>query len=127
MEESIRVKLGELSDSDLLELQHAIKHTLEERGASEEVIKSAVEKLSEQHRGSVRYTDLVVYLESAGFKRDAINKKIIEMRNKYFYFDESGCPIGEIDTPERPIYPTYEGVRHADICYVKPRWEINKW
>ena len=86
MEESIRVKLGELSDSDLLELQPAIKHTLEERGASEEVIKSAVEKLSEQHRGSVRYTDLVVYLESAGFKRDAINKKIIEMRNKYFYF-----------------------------------------
>ena len=124
MEESIKARLGELSDSELLELQYAIKHTLDERGVSEEVIKSAVEKLYGQHGGLLRYTDLVEYLEGAGFKREAINKRIVEMWKKYPHFAEGGCPIGEEETFERPIYPTYEGVRYGHICYVRPRWDV---
>ena len=125
MEESIKARLGELPDSELLELQYAIKHILDERGISEEAIISAVEKLYGQHGGLVRYTDLVIYLEGAGFKREAINKRIVEMVKKYPHFAHGGCPIGEEETLERPIYPTYEGVRYANICYVKPKWSQN--
>lgn len=122
MEESIMEKLGELPDSELLELQYAIKNILDERGISEEAIISAVEKLYGQHGGLLRYTDLVMYLEGAGFKREAINKRIVEMAQKYPNFAHGGCPIGEEETPDHPIYPTYEGVRYAHICYIAPKW-----
>lgn len=123
MEESIMAKLGELSDSDLLDIQYAIKHILEDREISEDTIKKAVDYLYKKCSGQFRYTDLVMYLEETGFKREAINKVIIKMWKKYPFFAHGGCPIGEEDTLERPIYPTYEGIKYSNICYLEPRWE----
>lgn len=124
MEGIIKEKLKELTDSELLELQYAIKHILEERGISEDVIKETIGKLYEKKGGSLRYTDITLYLEKAGFKREAIAKRVIEMGKKYPHFAHGGCPIGEVESEENPIYPTYEGVRYSHICYIEPRWEM---
>jgi len=123
MEGIIKEKLKELTDSELLELQYDIKHILEERGVSEDVIKETVGKLYEKIGGSLRYTDLTLYLEKAGFKREAIAKRVVEMWKKYPHFAHGGCPIGEVESEEHPIYPTYEGVNYSLICYIEPRWE----
>lgn len=70
MEESIKAKLKELADNELVELQYSIKHILEEREVSEELIKETVEYLYSKKGTalSIRYTDLAIYLEKAGLK-----------------------------------------------------------
>lgn len=123
--EWLQGRLKELADSELVELQYTIKHILEEREVSEELIKETIEHLYSKKGTalSIRYTDLALYLEKAGLKREAIAKRVIEMWRKYPYFAESGCPIGEIESESHPIYPTYEGNRYHLICYLRPRWE----
>lgn len=125
MEESIKAKLKELADNELVELQYTIKHILEEREVSEDLIKETVEYLYSKKGTalSIRYTDLVIYLEKAGLKRDAIAKRVIDMWRKYPRFTESGCPIGETESDSHPIYPIYEGNRYQLICYLMPRWD----
>jgi len=123
MEEYIMAKLSELSDSELLDIQQTIKHILEDREISEETVKSTVDLLYKKHSGNLRYTELVIYLEKAGFKRESISKVVIKMWKKYPFFAHGGCPIGEEDTLEHPIYPTYEGIKYNQICYIQPRWE----
>lgn len=123
MEESIMTKLGELSENELLDIQNAIRQILEDREISEDTIKSTVEYLYKKYSGNFRYTELVLYLEKSGFRRDAINKVVVKMWKKYPYFAHGGCPIGEEETLEHPIYPIYEGVRYNLICYIGPRWE----
>ncbi len=123
LEESIKAKLKELTDNELVELQYAIKHILEERGVSESVLKEAVEKLYKVSGGLLRYTNVVLYLERAGYKRESIAKRVIDMWKKYPFFAESGSPIGEVESDENPIYPIHEGIRYHLICYLRPRWD----
>lgn len=124
MEESIKAKLKELTNSELVKLQYAIKRILEEREVSEELIKETIEYLyaKEGTALSIRYTDLTLYIEKAGLKREAIAKRIIEMWRKYPHFAESGCTIGEVESESHPIYPIYEENRYRLICYLRPRW-----
>jgi len=124
LDEDIILKLNELNINDLVELQYAIKHILEEREVSEDVIKEALEFLYRKNSGSVRFTQLTLYLEKTGLKRESISKKVIEMWKKYYQFAESGCPIGEEASDDNPIYPIYEGERFHHICYLKPKYNI---
>lgn len=121
--EWLQGRLKELTDSELVEIQYAIKHILEEREVSEELIKETIEYLYSKESITLRYTDLTLYLEKVGLKREAIAKRVIEMWKKYPRFAESGCPIGEEASDENPIYPIYEGNRYHLICYIRPRWE----
>lgn len=33
-----------------------------------------------------------------------------------------GCPIGEQESDENPIYPNVDGVKYPHICYLEKRW-----
>ncbi len=115
-------QLGELPTNELIELQKNITRILQEREVSEGAIKSAVEYLYSILPGSVRYTDLTLYLEKQGLKREAIARRMVDMWRKNTFIAEGGCPIGEQESPENPIYPYVDGVRWHNICYLKKRW-----
>ena len=82
-----------------------------------------MECLYRKSSGSVRFTQLTLYLEKTGLKRESISKRVIQMWKKYHTFTDSGCPIGESMSNENPIYPIYEGTIYHQICYLKPRYE----
>ncbi len=116
-------QLGELSTNELVELQKNITRILQEREVSEDVIKSAIEYLySISQYGFVRYTDLTLYLEKQGLRRESIARRVVDMWRKNTYIAEGGCPIGEQESSENPIYPYVDNVRWHNICYMKKRW-----
>ncbi len=115
-------QLKDLSTVELIELQKSITRIIEGREVSEEVIKSAIEYLGSITRGSVRYTDLTLYLEKQGLKRESIARRVVDMWRKNSYMGEGGCPIGEQESEENPIYPYVDNVRWTNICYLKKRW-----
>lgn len=115
-------QLKDLSTVELIELQKSITRIIEGREVSEEVIKIAIEYLNSITRGSVRYTDLTLYLEKQGLKRESIARRVVDMWRKNSYMGEGGCPIGEQESEENPIYPYVDNVRWTNICYLKKRW-----
>lgn len=72
--------------------------------------------------GTVRYTDLTLYLEKQGLKREAIARRTVDMWKKNPTIAHGGCPIGESESPENPIYPYVDGVKYHYICYLEKRW-----
>jgi hypothetical protein len=119
---SFEEQLKDLSTVDLIELQNSITRILQEREVSEDVIKSTIEYLSNISRGSVRYTDLTLYLEKRGFKREAIARRVVDMWRKNTNLADGGCPIGEQESDENPIYPYVDNTRYHMICYLQKRW-----
>lgn len=115
-------QLEDLSTNELIELQKSIKRIVEEREVSEDVIKGAIEYLDNITRGSVRYTDLTLYLEKQGLKRESIARRIVDMWRKNTSMGEGGCPIGEKESDENPIYPHVDNMKYNMICYLKKRW-----
>jgi hypothetical protein len=103
-------------------LQKSITRIIEGRGVSEEVIKGAIEYLDSITRGAVRYTDLTLYLEKHGLKRESIARRVIDMWRKNTSMGEGGCPIGEQESDENPIYPYVDNMKYNMICYLKKRW-----
>jgi len=122
MDVGIDEQLKDLSTVELIELQKSITRIIEGREVSEEVIKSAIEYLNSITRGSVRYTDLTLYLEKQGLKRESTARRVVDMWRKNSYMGEGGCPIGEQESEENPIYPYVDNVRWTNICYLKKRW-----
>lgn len=120
VERSIESQLKDLSTNELIELQKAITQTLEEREVSEDVIKEAINYLYKI--GKSRYTDLTIYLEKQGLRRESISRRVVDMWKKNPFMAQGGCPIGEEESPENPIYPNVEGVRYYQICYLQKRW-----
>lgn len=118
----INEQLKELSTSELVELQNSITQILQEREVSEDVIKSAVEYLYKIQNGTVRYTDLTLYLEKQGLRREAIARRMVDMWRKNTNIAQGGCPIGEQESEENPIYPHVDNVRYPQICYLQKRW-----
>jgi hypothetical protein len=115
-------QLKDLSTNELIEMQKSITRIIEEREVSESVIKAAIEYLDSLTRGSVRYTDLTLYLEKQGLKRESIARRIVDMWRRNTNIAEGGCPIGEQESGENPIYPHVDNVRWHNICYMKKRW-----
>jgi hypothetical protein len=115
-------QLKDLSTSELVELQNSITRILQEREVSENVIKDAVEYLYKLQNGTVRYTELTLYLEKQGLRRESIGRRVVDMWKKYPGFAHGGCPIGESECSENPIYPNVDGVRYPHICYLEKRW-----
>lgn len=113
-------QLKELSTNELVDLQRDITKILQEREVSEDVIKSAIEYLAKS--GSDRYTDLTLYLEKQGLKRESIARRMVDMWKKDPFIASGGCPIGEQESPENPIYPYVDNVKYHNICYLKKRW-----
>jgi hypothetical protein len=118
----IHEQLKDLSTVELVELQKGITLILQEREVSEDVIRSAIGYLYGISRGSVRYTDLTLYLEKQGLKRESIARRVVDMWRKNPYIAEGGCPIGEQESEENPIYPHVDNVKWHNICYMRPRW-----
>jgi hypothetical protein len=115
-------QLKDLSTSELVELQKSITEILQEREVSENVIKDAVDYLYQLQNGTVRYTDLTLYLEKQGLKREAIARRIVDMWKMDPAMTHGGCPIGEQESSENPIYPYVDGVKYHYICYIQKRW-----
>ena len=68
-----------------------------------------------------RYTQLTLYLERQGLRREAIARRMVDIWKKNPRIAEGGCPIGEQESSENPIYPYVEGVRYYQICYLHRR------
>lgn len=119
-DKSIYDQLKDLSTNELVNLQKAITQTLEERDVSEDVIKEAVRYLKsiQPYGGSVRFTTLTLYLEKQEIRRESIARRLVNMWKKNHSMSQSGCPIGEQDSHENPIYPHAEGVIYNHICYI---------
>lgn len=115
VEGSIEGQLKELSTNELIELRKTIAKILDEREVSEDVIKDAINYLG---RG-VRYTKLTLYLEKQGLRREAIARRIVDMWRKNPSIATGGCPIGETETSENPIYPYVDDVSYYQICYLQ--------
>lgn len=115
-------QLKDLSTVELVELQRDITGILQEREVGEDVLKSAIEYLYKLQNGTVRYTDLTLYLEKQGLKRESIARRMVEMWKKNPTIAHGGCPIGESESPENPIYPYVDGVKYHYICYLEKRW-----
>ena len=122
VEGNIEGQLKGLSTNELIELQKAITKTLDEREVSEDVIKGAIEYLYKIGMSTPRYTQLTLYLEKQGLRREAIARMMVDMWKKNPFMAEGGCPIGEQESSDNPIYPYVEGVRYPQICYVHRRW-----
>lgn len=121
-EKSIELQLKELSTNELIELQKTITRTLDEREVGEDVIKEAVEYLYKiSLMGMPRYTQLTLYLEKQGLRREAIARRVVDMWKKNPVIAQGGCPIGEQESPDNPIYPYVDGVRYPHICYMQKR------
>lgn len=118
----IKEQLEELSTVELIELQNDITRIVQEREVGEDVIKNAIDYLSDISRGSVRYTDLTLYLEKRGLRRESIARRLVDMWRKNTNIGEGGCPIGEQESEENPIYPYVDNMRWNNICYLKKRW-----
>lgn len=127
MDNEILSILNKMQSSELVDIQYIIDEILYDREVDENTIIEAVRYLcSKSESDSIRYTKLTLYLEGAGFKRDAIGRRFVMMwkkalNNKNILIAEGGSPIGESDTEENPIYPRYEGERYHQICYVRCR------
>ena len=115
-------QLKDLTTVELVELQINITKILQEREVSEDTIKSAIAYLDSITRGSVRYTDLTLYLEKQGLKRESIARRVVDMWRKNTSMGEGGCPIGEQESDENPIYPYVDNMKYNMICYLKKRW-----
>jgi hypothetical protein len=114
-------QLKELSTNELVELQKNITRILQEREVSEDIIKDAYDHLYNT-KGYVRYTDLTLYLEKQGLKRESIARRIVDMWRNDPFMAEGGCPIGEQESVENPIYPYVDNMKYHNICYLKKRW-----
>jgi hypothetical protein len=111
-------QLKDLTTVELVELQINITKILQEREVSEDTIKAAVEYLYGTSRGSVRYTDLTLYLEKQGLRRESIARRVVDMWRKNPRIAHGGCPIGESESDENPIYPHVDNTRYPHICYL---------
>ena len=120
--DGIESQLKELSTNDLIELQKAITKILDEREVSEEVIKEALDYLSKIGFDTPRFTRLTLYLEKQGLRREAIARRVVAMWKKNPLIAQGGCPIGEQESNENPIYPYVDGVRYHLICYLQKRY-----
>ena len=116
-------QLKDLSTNELVDLQVSITKILQEREVGESVIKDAVEYLYKLQNGTVRYTDLTLYLEKQGLKRESIARRMVDMWRKNTNIAQGGCPIGEQESEENPIYPHVDNVRYPQICYLQKRWQ----
>ncbi len=115
-------QLEELPTVELIKLQNSITRILQEREVSEDVIRSTIEHFDDIKRGSTRYTDLTLYLEKRGFKREAIARRLVNMWRRNTSIAEGGCPIGEEESEENPIHPHVDNVDYYQICYLRKRW-----
>jgi len=121
VERSIEGQLKDLSTNELIELRKTITKILDVREVSEDVIKEAADYLY-RIGVTLRYTNLALYLEKQGLRREAIARRIVDMWKKNPVMAHCGCPIGEQESIENPIYPYVEGVRYYQICYLEKRW-----
>jgi hypothetical protein len=120
LNETIIGSLNELGTTDLVDLQNIIKHILNDREVTDNTIIEAVKLLCRGTTSySIRYTILLLYLESHGLRREAIDERIIKMWRKNTSIATGGSPIGETETPDNPIYPRYLNERYYQICYLQ--------
>lgn len=119
VEISIVNQLKELSTNELIELQKSIARILDEREISEDVIKEAINYFYNIGKSTPRYTALTLYLEKQGLRREAIARRVVDMWKKNPFIAQGGCPIGEVETPENPIYPRVDEVEYYQICYLQ--------
>ena len=120
-EGNIEGQLKDLSTNELIEIQKAITKILDAREVSEDVIKDAINYLTSIGMSTPRYTQLTLYLEKQGLRREAIARRMVDMWKKNPVIAEGGCPIGEQESSGNPIYPYVEGIRYHQICYLHRR------
>lgn len=111
--------LKTLNDWELISIQQDIRSILRNRKISEESVLKTLKNIKSSNFGTCRFTKLTLALEKEGFPRDAIANRVIDMVNSGVIENESGCPIGEADSEDNPIYPLVEGKRYIHVCYLK--------
>lgn len=120
-DKNIESQLKELSTNELIELQKSITRILDGRDVGEDVIKDAINYFYSIGIYGPRYTQVTLYLEKQGLRREAIARRIIDMWRKDPFMAQGGCPIGEQESPENPIYPYIDETKYHHICYLQRR------
>lgn len=109
MDEEIIEGLDSLHNLELFVLYYDIKHVIEDKEISEETISNAIKDIS---KGSslgerVPYDQLTLYLESKGYNRESISKKILDL-----------IGVGKLDFVQSwttKMHPIYEGKERIEV------------
>lgn len=115
LEKNIVSEIKEVNDINTLKtLKNEITQRLSQRIPDDEdvihTIKHVKKEIDSDMFTSQSYTTVMKYLKSKGFKRENIDRKIIEMADKGIIGHYDGQPLG-IETQEDPFYPEIDGVK----------------
>jgi nucleoside diphosphate kinase len=114
LEKNIISEIEEINDVNTLKiLKNEITQKLSQRiPDDEDVIHTIkyVKKEIDPMFTSQSYTTVMKYLKSKGFKRENIDRKIVEMADKGIISPYDGQPLGT-ETPENPFYPEVDGAK----------------
>lgn len=100
--------LDSLPNLELFILYYDIKHVIEDKELNEEIIFDTIKELTKYSR--LQYDKLTLYLESKGYKRETISKKILDLI--------STGKLDYIQSWTTPIHLIYEGKEHVDIGFI---------
>ena len=114
LEKNIVSEIKEINNIDSLKtLKNEITQSLSQRIPDDEDVIHTMKRVKEidSHTySSQSYTTVMKYLKSKGFKRENIDRKIVEMADKGIITPYDGQPLG-IETPEDPFYPEIDGTK----------------
>lgn len=114
LEKNIVSEIKEINDINTLKtLKNEITQRLSQRVPDDEDVIHTIKHVKKEIEPmftSQSYTTVMKYLKSKGFKRENIDRKIIEMADKGIIVPYGGQPLGK-ETPENPFYPEIGGVK----------------
>lgn len=115
LEKNVVSEIKEINDIKTLKtLKDEITQRLSQRIPDDEdvihTIKHVKKEIESDMFTSQSYTTVMKYLKSKGFKRENIDRKIVEMADKGIIAPYDGQPLGT-ETPENPFYPEIDGVK----------------
>lgn len=115
LEKNVVSEIKEINDINTLKtLKNEITQRLSQRILDDEdvihTIKHVKKEIESDMFTSQSYTTVMKYLKSKGFKRENIDRKIVEMADKGIIAHYGGQPLGT-ETPENPFYPEIDGVK----------------
>lgn len=109
MDKDIIEGLDSLYNLELFVLYYDIKHVIEDKEISEEIISDAIKDIGKDSSLGERvpYDQLTLYLESKGYNRESISKKILDL-----------IGVGKLDSVQSwttKTHPVYEGKEHIEV------------
>ena len=122
-----KAELATMKDANLVRIDNDIREILDAHELSTDTLVAAVKHFEQLERTThVRFTTVYQYLRERGFSGRSIHRGVIRAWNERQILTESGSPIGEEHTAERPLHPELDSHIYYGICYLRsevpPGW-----